>query len=58
MPSKDLLRRVFKHYLAIVRRVVDAILSFLGKTAGFVTEHTWALTCFVAGHIGIWLMQK
>ena len=28
---------------AIMRSVVDAILSFLGKTVGFVAENTWAL---------------
>ena len=43
---------------AIVRSVVDAILSFLGKARGFVTEHTWALINFFAGLIGVWLMQR
>ena len=43
---------------AIVRSVVGAILSFLGKTVGFVTEHTWALIAFVVGLIGWWLIQK
>ena len=28
---------------AIVGSVIGAILSFLGKAAGFVAEHTWAL---------------
>ena len=36
---------------AIVRSVVGAILSFLGKALGFVAEHTWALIVFVAGLI-------
>ena len=43
---------------AIVGSVVDAILSFLGKAVGFVAEHTWALTIFVVGLIGVWLIQK
>ena len=43
---------------AIVGSVVRAILSFLGKAVGFVAEHTWALTAFVAGLVGWWLMQK
>ena len=43
---------------AIVRGVVSAILSFLGKTVGFVAEHTWALIVFVVGRIGWWLMQR
>ena len=42
----------------IIGAIVDAILSFLGKAIGFVVEHTWALTVFVAGLIGCWLMQK
>ena len=37
---------------AIVGSVVGAILNFLGKTVGFVAEHTWALIVFVAGLIG------
>ena len=35
-----------------------AILSFLGKTVGFVAEHTWALIIAAAGLVGWWLMQK
>ena len=42
----------------IVGSVVSAILSFLGKTVGFVAKHTWALIAFVAGLVGLWLMQK
>ena len=42
----------------IVESVVGAILSFLGKTVGFVAENTWALIVFVAGLVGWWLMQK
>ena len=38
---------------AIVGSVVGAILRFLGKAVGFVTEHTWALIVFVAGLIGV-----
>ena len=43
---------------AIMGSAVGAILSFLGKAVGFVAEHTWALIIFVAGLIGVWLMQK
>ena len=43
---------------AIAGSVVGAILSFLGKAIGFVAEHTWALTVFAVGIIGVWLMQK
>ena len=43
---------------AIIGSVVGAILSFLGKAVGFVAERTWALTVFVVGLIGWWLMQK
>lgn len=42
----------------IVRSVVSAIFSFLGKAVGFVAEFTWALIAFVAGVIELWLMQK
>lgn len=37
---------------------VGVILSFLGRSAGFVSEHTWALIAFVGVPIEIWLMQK
>ena len=43
---------------AIVGSVVGAILTFLGKVVGFVAEHAWALIVFVAGFIGVCLMQK
>ena len=43
---------------AIVRSVVAAILSFLGKTIGFVAEHAMAQIDFVAGLAGWWFMQK
>ena len=33
----------------IVESNAGAILSFIGKAVGFVAEHTWALTAFVAG---------
>ena len=42
----------------IAGSVFCAILSFLGKTVGFVAKHTWALIVFVAGLIGWWLIQK
>ena len=43
---------------ANVRSVVGAILSFLAKAVGFAVEHTWVLIVFVAGLVGLWLMQK
>ena len=43
---------------AIVGSVIGAILSFLGKTVGFVAEHTWALIVFVAVLVGLWWIQK
>ena len=41
---------------AIVGSVAGVILSLLGKTVGFVAEHTWTLIVFVVGLIGVWLM--
>ena len=43
---------------AIVGSLVGAILSFLGKAVGFIAEHKWVLIVFVAGFIGVWLMQR
>ena len=43
---------------ATVESVAGAILSFLGKVVGFIAEHTWALTVFVVGLVGWWLMQR
>ena len=43
---------------AILGGVAGAILSILGKTVGFAAENTCALIAFVAGRIGVWLMQK
>ena len=42
----------------IVVSVFSAILSFLGKVVGSVTEHARALIIFVPGLISIWLMQR
>ena len=55
---KRLSRKAAEALPAIVGSVVGGNLSFLGKTVGFVAEHTWALIAFVAGLIGWWLMQK
>ena len=55
---KRLAGKVVEALPAIVRSVVVAILSFLGKAVGFVAKHTWALIVFVAGIVGWWLMQK
>ena len=43
---------------AIIGSVLGAILSFLGKAVGFVAVNTWTLIVFVAGCIGVWLMQR
>ena len=43
---------------AIVESVVGAILSLLGKTVGFMAEHTWVLIVFAAGIIGVWLTWR
>ena len=42
----------------IAGSVVGVILSFLGEAIGFVAEHTWAVIVFVAGLVGVSLMQK
>ena len=44
--------------IVIIGSVVGATLSFLGKAVEFVAEHTWALIVFVAGLIGVCLMQR
>ena len=54
---KRLAEKAVEALPAIVRSVVGAILSFLGKAVEFVAEHTWALIVFFAGLIGVWLMQ-
>ena len=43
---------------AIVGSIVGAILGFLVKAVGFIVEHTWALIVFIAGLIGVLLMQR
>ena len=43
---------------AVGGSVFGAILSFLGKTVGFVAEHTWRLIAFVLGLIVERLMQR
>ena len=55
---KSLAGKAVEELPAIVGSVAEAILSFLGKTAGFVAEHTSALIVFIVGLIGWWLMQK
>ena len=55
---KILAGKTFESLPAIVGSVVGTILSLLGKAVGFVSEHTWALIVFVAGFVGVWLMQK
>ena len=43
---------------AIVGGVVGALLSFPGKSVGFIAEHTWPLIVFAAGLMGVWLIQR
>ena len=38
--------------------IVESVVSFLGKVVGFVAEHTRISIVFVAGRIGVWLMQR
>ena len=57
-PLKRLEGKAAKALPAILESVFGAILSFLGKTVGFVAEHTWASIVFVAGLIGVWLIQR
>ena len=51
MHLKDLRGRLVRHCLLLWEVLLVAILSFLGKTVGFVAEHTWALIVFVVGLI-------
>ena len=55
---KRLAGKTVKAFPAIVESVVGAVSSFLSKAVGFVTEHALALIVFVAGVIGVWLMQR
>ena len=55
---KRLAEKAVEALPAIVGSVVGAILSFLGKAVGFVTERRWALIVFAAGLISVWLMQR
>ena len=55
---KRLTKNAVKELSVIAGRIFGAILSFLGKTIGFVAENTWALIVFVVGFIGWLLMQK
>ena len=57
-PLKRLERKAIEALPATVGSAVGAILSFLGKAVGFVTEYTWALIIFAAGLICAWLMQR
>ena len=42
----------------IIGSVVGVILSFLGKTIGFLAQHTWALIAFAVGLIGAWFIRR
>ena len=55
---KRLAGKAAEAFPAIIGSIDGAALSFLGKAVGFVAEHTWALIVFVAGLIGLWLMQR
>ena len=56
--SKRLTGKAVEALPAIVGSIVGAILSFLGKAAGFVAEDAWALIVFAVGLIGVWFMQR
>ena len=49
---KRLARKDVEALPAIVGSVAGAVLSFLGKTFGFVAQHTWPLIVFVARLVG------
>lgn len=51
-------RKAVEELLAIVGRVVGAILTFLRKLVGYLDKHTRALTVFISGFVGLWLMEK
>ena len=55
---KRLAGKAVEELSAIVGSVVGTILDLLGKAVGFVADHTLALIVFVAGLIGVWLMQR
>ena len=56
---KRLAGKAVKALPAIMGSVAGAIiLSFFQRTVGFVAEHTWGLILFIAGLIGVWLMQS
>ena len=57
MYLEDSVERVLKN-CSLLGKSCWCFLSFLGRAVGFVAKHTWALTVFVAGFIGVWLMQK
>ena len=49
---------LYKQKELYIGSVVGAILSFLGKTVGFLAQHTWALIVFAVGLIGAWLIRR
>ena len=55
---KRLARKAAEALRVAVGSVVVIILSFLDKAVRFVAEHTWDIIAFVAGPIGVWLMQR
>ena len=55
---KRLARKAIEALPAIIGSVVGAILIFLSKAVGFIAEHKLALIVFVAGIIGVCLMQR
>ena len=55
---KRLVGKAVEEFPAIVGSVVGAILSFLGKTVGFVADHKRTLIVIFIGLVGVWLMQK
>ena len=50
--------KVLEALLAIAGNIFGFILSFLGKSVGFLAEHIFALIVFVAGIFEVCLIQK
>ena len=58
MLSKELLQSLLKYGLLFRSDLWVLIFSFFDEAVGFVAEHKWALTAFVARLTGTWVMQK
>ena len=54
----DALKWLAEKAVEALPAIVESVVSFLGKVVGFVAEHTRISIVFVAGRIGVWLMQR